>query len=79
MTPVQFLDRLKRNGPESVYLFIGPESYNRERCRRALMEAALPGEDRESGFIRHDLDQVSLAEAIDDARSLSLFASRRLV
>src|SRR5579884_408352 len=41
--------------------------------------AALPGEDRESGFIRHDLDQVSLAEAIDDARSLSLFASRRLV
>jgi len=79
MPPEQFLDRLKRSGAEPVYLFIGPEGYNRERCRRALLEAALPGEERESGFIRHDLDQVTLAEAMDDARSLSLFASRRLI
>jgi DNA polymerase-3 subunit delta len=79
MTPEQFLDRLKRNGPEPAYLFLGPETYNRERCRRTLMEAALTPEERETGFVRHDLDQIPLAAAIDDARSLSLFATRRVI
>jgi len=78
MTPDQFLDRLKRQNPAPVYLFLGAEPYQRDRCRRALMESVL-GEDRENGFARHDLDQVSLADALDDARSLSLFASRRLI
>jgi DNA polymerase-3 subunit delta len=79
MTPEQFLDRLSKKGPESVYLFLGSEAYNRERCRRALVEVALPAEDRESGFTRHDLDQIPLAAALDDARALSLFATRRVI
>jgi DNA polymerase-3 subunit delta len=79
MTPDQFLDRLKCNGPETAYLFLGPEAYNRERSRVALIEAVLPPEERETGFTRHDLDQVSLATAIDDACSMSLFATRRLI
>lgn len=79
MTPEQFLDRLSKKGPESAYLFLGSEAYNRQRCRRALIEAAVPPEDRENGLTRHDLDQVPLAAALDDARSLSLFASRRIV
>jgi DNA polymerase-3 subunit delta len=83
MTHEQFLARLAKNGPEPAYLFLGPEAYQRERCRKALLEAALPAtmpvEDRENGLSRHDLDQISLASAIDDARSLSLFAPRRVI
>src|SRR5947209_11941466 len=79
MTPDQFVDRLKKNGPAPAYLFLGPEAYQRERCRRALLDAVLGSEDRESGFTRHDLDQIPLAAALDDARSLSLFASRRVI
>jgi DNA polymerase-3 subunit delta len=79
MTPDQFLARLKKNGPEPAYLFLGPEAFERARCRRALVEASLPEDERESGFARHDLDQTSLAAAIDDARSLSLFAPRRVI
>jgi DNA polymerase III subunit delta len=83
MTPEQFLDRVGKKGGESAYLFLGPESYNRERCRRALIDAifdpALPPEDREAGFTRHDLDQIALTSALDDARSMSLFATRRLI
>jgi len=79
MTPDQFLDRLKRNGPAPAYLFLGPEAYQRERCRRALLDAVLGTENRESGFTRHDLDQIPLAAALDDARSLSLFASSRVI
>lgn len=79
MTPEQFLDRLKKQGPASAYLFLGPEPYQRDRCRRALIDAVLPAEDRESGFSHHDLDQTTLASALDDARSLSLFASQRVI
>jgi DNA polymerase-3 subunit delta len=79
MTPELFLERLSKKGPESAYLFLGSEAYNRQRCRSALLEAALPPADRENGLTRHDLDQVPLAAALDDARSLSLFASQRVV
>src|ERR1051325_12247868 len=77
MTPQQFLQRLSKNDPAPAYLFLGPEAYQREQCRRALLDAVLPQEERESGFTRHDLEQVPLAAALDDARSLSLFASSR--
>ena len=82
MTPEQFLARLAKNGPEPVYLFLGPEAFERTRCRRALLDAVLPDKEngeRENGFTRHDLDRTPLAAALDDARALSLFASRRLI
>ncbi len=79
MTPDQFLHQLKRQRPAPVYLFLGPEGYRREICRRALIEATLAPEEREQGFIHHDLDETSLNDILDDARSLSLFAARRLI
>jgi DNA polymerase-3 subunit delta len=79
MTPDQFLDRLKKNGPAPAYLFLGPEAYQRERCRKALLDAALPAEDRDSGLTRHDLDEIPLASVLDDARSMSLFSSKRVI
>jgi DNA polymerase-3 subunit delta len=79
MSPEQFLARLAKNGPEPAYLFLGPEAYERTRCRRALLDAVLPPEERENGFTRHDLDRMPLVGALDDARALSLFASRRVI
>ena len=82
MTPEQFLARLTKNGPEPAYLFLGPEAYERARCRRALLDAVLPPQEhdaRENGFTRHELDRTPLTAALDDARALSLFASRRVI
>jgi DNA polymerase-3 subunit delta len=81
MTPDQFLLSLQKAAPAAVYLFLGPEPYQRERCRQALLEAVLGSapEDRESGLTRVDLSEVPLAAALDDARALSLFASRRVI
>lgn len=82
MSPEQFLARLAKNGPEPAYLFLGPEAFERTRCRRALFDAVLPSQEhaeRENGFTRHDLDRTPLAAALDDARALSLFASRRVI
>jgi DNA polymerase-3 subunit delta len=79
MTPEQFLDQLQKKGPQPVYLFLGPETCNRDRCRRALIANVLGEENREDGFTRHDLDEISLTAALDDARALSLFASKRVI
>jgi DNA polymerase-3 subunit delta len=81
MTPDQFLQSLQKGAPTPVYLFLGPEPYQRDRCRQALLEAVLgpAPEDRESGLTRVDLSEVPLAAALDDARALSLFASRRVI
>ncbi len=78
MTVDQFLAQIRKQ-PAPVYLFLGPEAYERNRCRKVLIERVLPDGDLENGFTRHDLDEISLDEALDDARSLSLFASNRLI
>ncbi len=81
MTPDQFILSLQKGAPAPVYLFLGPEPYQRERCRKALLEAVLGSapEDRESGLTRVDLSEIPLAAALDDARALSLFASQRVI
>jgi DNA polymerase-3 subunit delta len=79
MLPDQFFGSLKRQGLKPVYLFVGPEGYRRRQCREALLEAVLPPEERESGYVRHDLDELTLSEVLDDARSMSLFACKRLL
>lgn len=79
MSPDQFLDRIRKNAPAPAYLFLGPEGYQRLRCRKALIERVLTQDDRENGLTQLDLDQTSMAAVIDDARSLSLFAPNRVV
>jgi DNA polymerase-3 subunit delta len=80
MTPQQFLSHLKQREPGPAYLFLGPEPYQREFCRRALVERVLVDpEDRENGLTRHDLEEVSLDAVVEDACSLSLFTARRVL
>lgn len=79
MTPAQFLREIGRKAPPPLLLFAGPEDFLRRKCRQALLERCLAPEEREEGFVRHDLDEVPLAEVLDDARSFSLFAPRRLI
>lgn len=79
MTPVQFLARMERREIASAYLFLGPEAYRRRRARRALLNAALGGADRENAATQYDLAETALAAVIDDARALSLFASERVI
>ena len=76
MSPAQFLARVKKNEVPPVCLFLGLESYNRKRCVNALLAMAqTAGVEAE----RHDASQMALAALVDDARSLSLFASERLI
>ena len=72
MTPAQFVARVKRREIPPVCLFLGQETWNRKRCRDALV-AALGAPERQ------DASQASVAAVVDDARSMSLFASERFV
>jgi DNA polymerase III subunit delta len=79
MTPAQFQAQMQRKEIAPAYLFLGAEGYQRARCRTALLDAMLNADEREDGVARHDLGESSLAEVIDDARALSLFAARRVL
>ena len=78
MTPEQLLRGLGKQRLEGVYLFIGPETYRRGPCRRALIENTLAADDREDGYVRHDLDSLSLNDVIDDAEGVSLVRLPRI-
>jgi len=73
MTPAQFLARVKKNDIPPVILFLGQETYNRQRCREALIAARAVQPEQ------FDMSESSLAAILDDARAMSLFASERLM
>jgi len=74
MTPAQLLARIKKGTLPPAILLLGPEAYQRRRVKEALA-AAVPAD----AVAQHDLSELSLAQVIDDARALSLFASERLI
>jgi DNA polymerase-3 subunit delta len=74
MTPGQLHARIKKAAIPPALLFLGPEAYQRRRLKDALL-ATVP----EGSVTYHDLSELTLAEVLDDARALSLFASERLI
>ncbi|HYL35689.1 MAG TPA: DNA polymerase III subunit delta [Bryobacteraceae bacterium] len=68
-----------RTSLASSYLFLGSELYQLGRCREALIERVLGRGGRENGLERYDLEETPLATILDDARSLSLFATERVI
>jgi DNA polymerase-3 subunit delta len=77
--PAQFLIQLQKSRPAAGYVFLGNELFSRDGCRQALLEAALPPPDRESGLTQYDLSETSLDAVLEDARTLSLFTGARLI
>src|SRR5947209_14494878 len=79
MTPEQFLSRIAKQPLAPAYLFLGQEGYQRRICRNALVDRVLPADARSDGLSHMDLESCTLTEALDDARSLSLFSSERVL
>jgi DNA polymerase-3 subunit delta len=72
--PGQLLSRVKKGTSPAAVLLLGPEAYQRLRLKEALF-ATVP----EGAVTEHDLSRMALAEVLDDARGLSLFAAERLI
>ncbi len=77
MKPKAFSQQVKAGKLESGYLFVGPELFFRDRCRKVLRDAVLG--DAGDGFVDIDLKEKSIADLLDETRSLSLFATSRLI
>lgn len=78
MTPLQFTSRLQKGQIPAVCLFLGSESFERRRCREALIRAHL-GTDNAGLVTALDAAEFGLQEIVDDARTLTLFARERLI
>ncbi|HXB66977.1 MAG TPA: DNA polymerase III subunit delta [Candidatus Acidoferrales bacterium] len=74
MNPGQFLAQIKRGATPAATLLLGTEAYERRRIKAALVATVL-----ETAVTQHDLAERSLAEVVDDARALSLFAAERII
>ncbi len=79
MTPEQFLSKLAKQDPAPAYLFLGQEGYQRQVCKAALLERVLPGDAKADGLTAVDLYDTTLANVLDDARSMSLFSNERVI
>lgn len=81
MKPKAFLRALQGGDkPAPGILLLGPEMFFRDRCRKAIKLAILgdaPAD--EDSYVDVDLKEQSIARLLDETRSLSLFASSRLV
>jgi len=77
LTIADFLRRAARRDFAAGYLLAGNELFFRDQVRQALLEFHLEG-DR-AGLVEHDLAEVPVRDALDDAASLGLFAGRRLL
>ncbi len=69
----------KGDRPASGYLLLGAEPFYRGRCWQALRQAAIGEDSDETAIEEVDLADRSLVELVDEARTLSLFASERVV
>ena len=79
VTSDSFLSHIARQPAAPAYFFIGPEMYGRDLCRRTLIEKFLGADAPEDAFTRHTLDELTMAEVLDDARAMSLVASQRII
>ena len=77
MKPKAFTKSIQDGKTESGYLFLGNETFFRDRCRQALKKAVI-GDDAEA-FVEIDLKKESLTRLWDETRSLSLFSTARLI
>jgi DNA polymerase-3 subunit delta len=74
LTASQLLARVKKRDFPPAVLLLGQEAYERRRIKEALT-----AEFAEGAASQFDLAEAPLAEIVDDARALSLFASDRLI
>ena len=80
LKPADLILGLRKGGrPAPGYLFLGAEPFYRGRCREAVREAALGPTPDETAVEEVDLGERSLAELIEEARTMSLFAGERMV
>ena len=80
LNPLSLIRQLRAGAePAPGYLFLGAEPFYRSRCRRAILAAALGEEPDRTAIVEIDLADRPLSDLIEEAQTLSLFCTERVV
>ena len=72
-------ERLGEGWPEGLTLLTGEDLYHLELGRDQLLDGLVPEEEREYGLSIYSDDKVDVAEVVSAARSVGMFAPKRVV
>lgn len=70
----RFVSEVTSGKLRPAYVFIGDEVFFRDHCRQALLQHLVPADLRDFSLHDLDLDEVSIGEILDRARTPSLMA-----
>jgi DNA polymerase-3 subunit delta len=74
------LVRNAANVPDKpVYVIYGDEAFLRREALDAIVKSALKGEEADLAVARFEGDKATLADVLDEVRTLAFFSSRRVV
>lgn len=80
MKPGALIQSLRKGGrPAAGYLLLGSEPFYRKRCRASIRQAVLGEHGDETAVVEIDLKDQPLTALVEEARTLSLFSTERLV
>jgi len=71
--------KIKKGEFQQVYLFLGKEDYFIEEAKHTLLKSVVEEADQELNTGIFNMEEVPLAQALEDAESLPFFGERRLV
>lgn len=78
ITVQNVLTNIEKDQLEPVYLVLGEEQVNAEKIKHELIEK-FPEAEREFNVGMYDMEEVPLADALNDAMSVPFFGEKRLV
>src|SRR5271157_1493163 len=70
----RFVSDVQARKLRPAYVFVGDETFFRQRCREAILEHLVPEDFRDFSLFEFDLADNDLAEVLDRARTPSLMA-----
>lgn len=68
-----------KSSPDSVYAVVGADDFLRRAALRRLLDELIEPEQRDGAVAEFDGETASLAEVLDELRTMSLLAPRRVV
>jgi DNA polymerase-3 subunit delta len=70
----RFVSEVEARKLQPAYVFVGDETFFRNRCREAILKHLVPADLRDFSLFDFDLSETDLAEVLDRARTPSLMA-----
>jgi DNA polymerase III subunit delta len=79
VSPEKLIERLAKRKSVPGILLLGRETYLREMCARAIVDAYVPGGGRDWGVTRFSADDDSLSAILSQAQTLPLLAPQQVI